>query len=475
MLNAQANFCRRRVLSLVLQGGSVSEDLEVGMELTSREIATLILFFSFVVIIIFFSRDRGNLWRLFCGVVKAIANWKIYAVVLAYLVYVFGIVALAYWLGFWSLRLLKDTIIIVLFTGFPIVINAINFKDGPAVVTHAIREVLGISALLVVYLNLAPFPLLGEVIFQSALIFLGLLAVVGKRNPRTASQSACLDCLGVVIVLGAVLYVTVQVVTNFNAFDWGHQASAFALSVWLPVAQIPFVYCFGLLASVEGVIVRMKFHNGKIEPPFRVRFALVVGLRGSLQYASGFTGLWLRRISIETSFLSARQVMREYRRVVRENHRANQERLRHLRKQSGVLGVDENGLWKDRREFHESKEALGRLFLAQAALYRNRGRRYWSNPAVVFPIGGFKDLPEDHGMQFHVRDDGQAWRAWRRTIGGFYLGVGGTNNLDAYWRYADTQPPVGYPEKTTEGWAEGSPTRMGNPEWEASDAPYPCS
>lgn len=445
------------------------------MELTSRELATVIVFVVFVTATVLLLRDRIQLRESIIEVLKALSVWKLWSVIIAYLLYLSGIVALAYLPGLWTWDLLKDTLIVVFFVGFPIIANTNKFEAGPDVLAHVLKEVLSIIPILMVYLNLALFPLWGEIVLQLILVLFVLIATFGRIDPRNARAVKVANGILTLIGMGLIVYVTVRVVTAFNMFDWDAEVRAFALSVWLPLALIPFIYGLGFLMSCEGTLVRLRLHNNRKPPPLRVRLALLLGFRGSLRYATAFTGIWLPRIAGETSFTSARQTMREYRLAVRENARNSRARRRRLRNLAGISGVDEDGLWQDRREFHETKKALEGLFYTQVGFYRHCGECYCTDPVVLFPIGGFKELPEDHGVQFRVRDDGQTWVGWRRTIGGFYLGVGGSSDVDAKWRYASVEPPGTYPAEQAAGWKllllDGEGDLKGAPEWDADDAP----
>ena len=441
------------------------------MEFTTREIATGILMIAFVLIVFSFNKDRKELLQSFLKVVKAFAAWKVWTAFLAYLVYFAGVVALAHSLGFWSTALLKDTLTTCLFVGAPILLNSTSFNNGAAMVKHVVNEVLGITALLVVYINLAPFPLWGELILQTSLFFCVALAVVAKREPKTVSVGKFFERLMGIVVLGVLIYATVRVITHFREFNWGDEVAAFALSVWLPVSLLPFIYVFGLIAACEATLVRAKFHNDRKRLPLSVKLGFLFGIHGSLRYASSFTGRWLSRLATGNSFRGTRLTMRDYRQAVRSKTRANRERRRHLKQNSGATGVDEDGLWRDRREFHETKEALDYLFYTQMGLYRNRGGHYWTEPIVIFPLGGFKNLPDEHGIDFRVRDDGQAWAAWRHTAGGFCLGIGGTSDLETRWRYAGMGAPTSYPSSTSPGWVDLSHGPEASPEWSADDGP----
>lgn len=142
---------------------------------------------------------------------------------------------------------------------------------------------------------------------------------------------------------------------------------------------------------------------------------------------------------------------------------------------AGVGSFDNTGLWQDRREFHETKEALEYVFFIQMGQYRHRGAQYRTETIVLYPPGGFKDLPKNHGVEIDVRDDRQAWMAWRVTASGFVLAVGGSSDVDARWRWAATTPPKQYPASDSEGWSQ---LRLdtegyfrGEPNWDYDDSP----
>ncbi len=443
------------------------------MELTSRELATGIIFVTFVLLSVLLTKDRKGLLQPLLDVAKAFAAWKVCAVVFAYLIFVAAVVVLAHSLGVWSGDLLKDTLIIAFFVGLPILFNSAEYKDGLGVVKHVVKEVLGVTALLIVYLNLAPFTLWGEIILQVSLLSFVMLAIIGKHDPKTASLGKFFEFLTGLIVIGLIAYVTIRVVTGFNKFDWEYEASSSAMSVWLAVSLIPFIYFFGLIASCELALVRARIHNGSEALSLSAWLAFVLGVHDSLRYATYFTGRWPAELAKQKSFRDTSRTMRQYRRSVRSNARQNHERRSRLRKHAGLTGVDEKGCWLDRREFHETKEALEGLFYTQMGLYRHHGEHYWTDPINVFPGGGFRNLPEDHGVNFRVQGDGQAWAAWRHTVGDFCLGVGGTQDLEAQWRYASKESPSNYPGPTASGWVDVSEDSKASPEWHAADGPIP--
>lgn len=97
------------------------------MDLTSRELATGIVVVAFVLLSFLLTKDRTGLLRSCLGVEKAFAAWKVWTVVLAYLIFLAAVVVLAHSVGAWSGELLKDTLIIPFFVGLPILLNSAKF------------------------------------------------------------------------------------------------------------------------------------------------------------------------------------------------------------------------------------------------------------------------------------------------------------------------------------------------------------
>lgn len=162
--------------------------------------------------------------------------------------------------------------------------------------------------------------------------------------------------------------------------------------------------------------------------------------------------------------------MREFRRAVKQRDRRleayNQRQLR----MAGHDGADEHGLRLDRREFAATKRELTNLCFMQMGWYRNQGNRYRAELLDIMGDLSSKGLPTDHGIRLAVRRDGQAWRAWRQTPGGWYFGVGGTRELLHQWQYDGPNPPSGYPSPKSPGWINTT-LDDNSPEWRQDDEP----
>jgi len=438
------------------------------MELTTRELASVILLTCLAVLLVIFPKTRRTLLPGLRGVAKAFFVPKILVVVFAYLICTAGIIVLATSLGVWRFDLLKDTLIITFFVGFPIVMNAAKIRTGKTLIRTVMRETVGVSVILAFYLNIEPLPLWGELLLQPFLTLFVLMAAVAQREEKTKKIGRFFNALIALTGVGLFAYTTTQITLNWQTYDLLELIGTFALSIWLPVLLMPFVYVLAFLMHCEMILVRLPFFNDKKKPKLRVRLALLAGLRFSTRLASSFNGIWLSRIAQASGFRDGRRVMRGFRTSLRAEEEAEQQHLKRLRDFAGAEGTDEQGLRLDRREFAETKNLLTDLFYMQMGWHRNRLGRYKEDMLDILGDVTKKGLPADHGTELRVRKDGQAWMAWRRTPSGWYFAIGGTKDLDAQWQYDGARPPENFPSPRDQSWRNATAT-LSSDEWSAPD------
>jgi hypothetical protein len=114
---------------------------------------------------------------------------------------------------------------------------------------------------------------------------------------------------------------------------------------------------------------------------------------------------------------------------------------------AGVQGVDWLGRPFDQREFAETKRALGMLAAFHAGQYG--AGRYREDLFAQFGHLLASDESPDPQIASDVRRDGKAWFAWRRTVGGWFFGIGATRPPPDTWTYEGEDPPAGYPRLAT--------------------------
>jgi len=132
---------------------------------------------------------------------------------------------------------------------------------------------------------------------------------------------------------------------------------------------------------------------------------------------------------------------------------------------AGRVGVDENGLLLDRREFAETKEALRWLATCHMGWYRNEDRPDQYRPDLLEALSGSRqfEFENDEPITSKVRKDGQAWFAYRMTPSGHVFGIGASGPPPSQWFYDAPAPPSGFPSEASANWTD---TLLADrPEW----------
>jgi hypothetical protein len=283
------------------------------MELTTRELATVIVIVMVFSLVIAVSDDRRGLWRAIGGLGAILVHWKIWSILGAYAAWAWLVLLMTSMAGLWSSELLKEAILVLVVTGVPVLLSAPSLRHESGLVGPILKSSIGVSAFVTAYLGLVSLPLLAEVALQSIVLILVCLSVVAKCEERTMSLVRYIDGLVSIIVVGMFLWVGIHIGAYWSLIDWGREARAFVFLVWFPMLLIPFMYVVAMVSSLEVLFLRIRFHNGGIDPPVAVRIAVFVGTRARLKYASGVTGQWLLQLASCRSYEGAAATMRSYR------------------------------------------------------------------------------------------------------------------------------------------------------------------
>lgn len=111
----------------------------------------------------------------------------------------------------------------------------------------------------------------------------------------------------------------------------------------------------------------------------------------------------------------------------------------------------------DDREFLPTRETLRWLSVVQLGQHHGTGRFHpdvingWRlTPPDLTKYG----LPDDHGIESRVSDDGQQWWAWRATVSGWVLGFALRADGGAFleYMYAGSIAPDSAPTEETSPW-----------------------
>ena len=93
-------------------------------ELDNRQIATLTWSVIIVIGLASWPKARRAAWPALLDVLRSMAKWQIIVPFTVYFAYSIGVIALANHLKLWHNSLFIDTVIIILFVGVPMFMNA---------------------------------------------------------------------------------------------------------------------------------------------------------------------------------------------------------------------------------------------------------------------------------------------------------------------------------------------------------------
>ena len=417
--------------------------------LTTREIASLLLVGAFALTIIVVPKFRRHLAPSLRGLVRAAFAPRLVGLYVVVVVAAATSIAVAWCIGLWEWNLLKDAIILTGAVVFPMTFRSFLFKSGGELAHRLVRDTLGLTAILVFYLDAAPLPLIGELIFQGLATLMVMLQAVARTQAQWLPTKRLIDVLLGAMGIFLIAWTTASVFKSPP--DWSEFFQSLFFSFWLPFSLLPFFYTFAFYAVAETVLTRFQAVRKPLT--LRRRLAFMIGTRLRLSLLSQFNGRY-NRVADGREFLDGLRRMRDFRVDLKRRRREEAERLASLERHGGNPGVDVNGLHVDRREFDVTKKRLNWVWTCQNGQYASQGDRYWEHLTDLIVDADRHGLPSDHGFVVETAKHEQVWRAWRRTPGGAVLGTGGAEHRSQYYYQGDA-PPAGWPGGSPE-WVDAA-------------------
>ena len=162
-------------------------------QMDNREYASIILMGLLAIYLL----TKGKL----LSVIKSFADVAIFALNPKFLIPALILVAYsslliygAFVYGFWNTDILLDTILEVVFVGFPSMLIASKATSVTSIKNELIVPEVGFGALTSFYINLVCFPIPAEVVLQVVLLFLGIgYALFSSRRDAANLRQ---DCFG---------------------------------------------------------------------------------------------------------------------------------------------------------------------------------------------------------------------------------------------------------------------------------------
>lgn len=278
--------------------------------LTNREIASLII----MVAMILFALSKAGIRRSLTQVIKIFFSRKVVQFNIHFLAYAATLIYAAWRVGIWDVRLLKDSVLVLTGVGYPMVFQAHRLKDGSLLFRETVKRCLGASALVALFINLSSLNIAGELILQSLIALLAVVVYVDPKN-HSAKIKAAVVAKSVLAIIGFSLFLSTayNLVASYENLDFEMTAKAAALTIWLPILLLPLIYASTYITQIQLILAMTKYFNEDKAIPIFVKFALLLGLRGSPQLASKFNGIWRSRLAKTINFKSARRLLSQFR------------------------------------------------------------------------------------------------------------------------------------------------------------------
>lgn len=421
-----------------------------------RQLATLIWLGAFALFILLYPKSRAGIRNI----AAKFANLKIIIPIVTLVVYVGVLVFVGWCVKWWTINQTTDTVFWFFGSALVLLFNIDRVSKTERFFRQAALGTVGITALTEFFVNdLFVFSLPVELLLIPLLSVLAIISVVAGHKPHFRSVKRLIDTVLALVGISFVVYISVRLVSEWDAIDKLGIIRTFALPLWLMIGVLPFIYLVSLYSNYERAFMWIDFKQNRSTSRWRAKLALVLRLNGKLRDISDFTMFWGKEMAAAPTFCEAWRVVGKFLSSQREHQRAEADKKDRLRRYAGIDGVDNEVRRLDQREFEETKAALQVLATAQMGWYRNRGGRYRPELLKILePQFKHHGLPKNHGIKLDVADDGQSWWAWRRTVTGWCFAIGAAGPPPDEWLFDGPHPPKRFPgqDKQWQHWGAGA-------------------
>jgi hypothetical protein len=421
--------------------------------LTNRELASLLLIGAIALYATL--GQRGAKARMAIGsVISLLLQPAILIVLGLYVAWILSSLIPASRIGLWDGGVWKTTILWLIFTGFGLIAGLSDAVHKPGYFRRALLRTVEIAALVGFFAGLRSFPLLVEVPAQ-ALAFLMTGVSVVAREPEHRQVRSLANGYLVTFGVTAVVWSTVSLLSELDEVDGAGLAREFLLPIWITPVSLAFVYGFAVYDAQRTTWRLLRLHQ-RDGPIWGQRLAVLLRCNVRLGALRSVRGISLTTVARSGGFRPAWTEITRARKRQRAEAVEAARAAKRLVDNAGLEGTDDDGHQLDQREFVETRGALRWLSTCQMGQYRNNGGSYRRDIVNIAEFTFTQDgLPEEHGVEACVSDDGQRWYGWRQTPSGWWLAIGAAGPPPDQWLYDGPEPPSSFP--TDERWDHFEP------------------
>lgn len=228
-----------------------------GLDLSNREIATLIYLGLLLAAVLLWKKGRP----LALDVVRAFFVLQLAQVWMLMSLYVAVCVWLLTWLNLWEWPNLKSTLLWWLTVGFTSIFEAQRFKDKPHMLRKLVRDAFTLSAVVLFIAELVSFPLWVELLMLPPLVFLTLLIAVGEHQTDKPGVSRApkllrgLRMLAGLTILSFSYWLVASSVTEFWSLNTLRE---FGLPLLLWLMFVPFIFLLAVYMTYEEAFIHLQ-------------------------------------------------------------------------------------------------------------------------------------------------------------------------------------------------------------------------
>ena len=323
-------------------------------QMDNREYASIIL----IGLLAIYLLAKGKLLSViksFADVIKLALNPKILVPALILVTYSALLIYRAFECGFWNTGILLDTILEVVFVGFPSMLIASKATSVTSIKNELIVPEVSYGALTSFYINLVCFPILVEVVLQLVILFLGIGYALFSSK-RDLSNLRLLE--NAKAVLGIMVFVAATFLLSNTRFsmDWGDELSSLFLSIWYPIFIMPYVLVLAYYASLESMSMRINVVGENL--PVKEFVNIAMALLPNFRYIRHFNG-WNAHEYLECLSPSEKASYLDTFKHEVDTVAANANaKVKRFESGKGMSGFDENGIWLDWTYLEEMKSFL---------------------------------------------------------------------------------------------------------------------
>ncbi len=371
--------------------------------------------------------------KSFADVVKCALSPKILIPALILVTYSALLIYGAFEFGFWNTGILLDTILEVVFVGFPSMLIASKATSVTSIKNELIVPEVRFGALASFYINLVCFPIPFEVALQVVLLFLGI-GHAQFSSRRDVSNLCLFENMRVVLCIIVCVATTLLLSNAWFSMDWGVELSSLFLSIWYPVFIMPYVLALAYYASLESMAMRIKVSEENL--PTKEFIKIAMALLPNFRYIRHFNG-WNAHEYLECLNPSEKACyLGTFKREIDTVAANANAKVKRFESGKGSNGFDEDGIWLDWTHLEEMKSFLWTIASLENRSWMESGAYSSLDEAFncFLPKGCNGSLLLSRGKDTYV--------CWVINSSGFVFAAGSRDGAFPFMKYEGDRCPI---------------------------------